>query len=213
MSHKIPSMYLKSKLFPKGKLSKQEDKVPDPQDETLLKFNAISIKNNEAVKALNGLLDKAMMQESSGRHSFISEGQAKRESESDKTLSGGEGNADTPDLPERGSDWHGVVPGAKPVPKDGAVDIGKTPEEQDQVRKEERKGKHEEALKSLAGAPQFSPGPFVPHREQEFLLQYGYTPEEIAEGNFKIAPWIRAEFNRQQMKSIKKSIDSINRMR
>jgi hypothetical protein len=218
-SHSLPSLYLNSKLFPRGRLAKRDKsiKLPDPADENLQP-------DPEDLEEAEATAKAGAAQESGGRYTFPSEDQAKREEDSPK-FPRGEGSAETPDLPERGGDWHGTVPGVPDVPEDSEdVDVGKTGQEQGEDRPKKTKkqptpgnpanpppqpSKTEEAIKALAGAPRFSPGPFVPPREAEFLLQYGYSPEEISSGDFRISPWMRAEFNRQQTSVIRKSINGL----
>jgi len=245
-SHTLPSIYLHSKLFPRGKLSKQDKaiKLPDPaeenlqpeQDELPEEIKSWAHKAIHRIIESAGGIEKARRllmamakagaaQESGGRHTFPSEDQVKREEDSPRSHRG-VGHAGTPDLPERGGDWHGTVPGVPDVPEDSEdVDTGKTGEEQGQDRPKPKKqeqptpghpanpppqpSKTEEAIKALAGAPRFSPGPFVPPREAKFLLEFGYSPEEIKQGDYRVAPWMRAEFNRQQTSVINKSIDGL----
>lgn len=246
-SHTLPSIYLHSKLFPRGRLAERDKaiKLPDPaeenlqpeQDELPEEIKSWAHKAIHRIIESAGGIEKARRllmamakagaaQESSGRHTFPSEDQAKREEESPRSHRG-VGNAGTPDLPERGADWHGTVPGVPDVPEDSEdVDTGKTGDEQGQDRPNPKKkqeqptpghpanpplqpSKTEEAIKALAGAPRFSPGPFTPPREAKFLLEFGYSPEEIKSGDYRVAPWMRAEFNRQQTSVINKSIDGL----
>lgn len=233
---KLPSLYCNnSVLFPRGKLSKRDKSmtIPDPAEEDLQPSDeefdpkALAKKYVErlaqaagskerAAKILKALVEQlakaGAAQESGGRTTFPKEDRAKEEEESQR-YPRGVGSAETPDLPERGSDWHGTVPGVPDVPEDEPMDIGKTPQEEAAEFKQ-FKDKNEETKKSLAGAPRFSPGPFVPPREADFLLQYGYSPEEIKSGDYKISPWMRAEFNRQQMGVVHKSLsDLVGRLR
>jgi hypothetical protein len=232
----IPSLYVGNrKLFPRMGLHKRDVEktlLPDPAEENLqpdqedldddVKAKAekafqdlvdVIGSPEKAHKALRQILVKAgAAQESGGRTTFPLEDAAKRDSESLR-YSRGVGDAETPDLPESGRDWHGTVPGVPDVPKDekpgeSVVDIGKTPQEEAAGYKK-LKDQNEETKKAMAGAPRFSPGPFTAPREAEFLLQYGYTPEEVQSGDFRIAPWMRAEFNRQQMGVVYKSLSSL----
>ena len=124
----------------------------------------------------------------------------------------------TPDLPERGRDWHGTVPG---VPDEPGASGSKIHTELDKPpanlvdnkpdAKKVLKDKNEEAAKALAAAPRFSPGPFVPPREREFLKLKGWSDEDIESGEKMMSPRIRAEFNKWLTSTVMKSIEGLAR--
>lgn len=127
----------------------------------------------------------------------------------------GIGGSPTPDLPDRGRDWHGTVPGVKDEPQgDDDEDEKEMAEAQGYFRDPKdllaSKGvAHEahtdEAMKALAGAAQFSSGPFMAPREREFMAQEGYTQEEIDAGA-QLTPRLRAQFNQEAAKQVAKSL-------
>jgi bacterioferritin len=153
-------------------------------------------------------------QESAGRITSPSDAQAKREYDhSFARQTEGESGSPTPDLPERGRDWHGTVPGVPDEPQDGDEDQEEAqkyfkppkdflnPEEEDQTDK---------AIKALAGASRFTRGSVIPPREREFMLQNGYTPVEIESGAV-MTPRLRAEFNQFVANSVHKSLSSLEK--
>jgi bacterioferritin len=151
---------------------------------------------------------------SAGKNTKPSDKQAKREYDhSFARQIQGESGQPTPDLPDRGRDWHGTVPGVPDEPQDGE-------EEEDQKEAQsyfklpkdflKQKSHNDEAIKALAGVARFSSGPVMPPREAEFMLQNGYTPEEIDNGAV-MTPRLRAEFNRFIANSVHKSIRKFGR--
>lgn len=126
-------------------------------------------------------------------------------------ISGGQ----TPDLPERGRDWHGTVPGVKDEPQDGADDgddldrppVNLVDAEPDATQ--QLKSKNAEALKALAAAPRFSPGPFVSPPEREFLRMRGWSDDDIESGQKLMSPRLRAEFNKWLTGTVRKSIERL----
>jgi len=123
----------------------------------------------------------------------------------------GESGQPTPDLPERGRDWHGTVPGVPDEPQGSPEEEKEMEEAQEYFRdpKDLLSGKSvahtDEAIKALAGAARFSSGPFVPPQEREFMLQNGYTPDEI-EAGAQLTPRLRAEYNRTAAMMVTKSL-------
>lgn len=189
-------------------------------------------------------INKAMMllkagaaQESTGKHTFPSEKQAEREYEhSFERQPTGEGGAETPDLPDRGRDWHGTVPGVpdedqEPADEDDSDEPSKngvqkvwadptTPFVQEGSKSKEPVENQEQqasavksitaaAIKAFSGAPRFAQGPLVPPREKDWLLTQGYSPEEVASGQVQITSRMRGEFNRWLQGTIRKSFDSL----
>ena len=148
-----------------------------------------------------GICKAGADQESAGRNTMLDEKTAKKRHENDlKRTPIGIGSSGAPDLPNVGRDWHGDA-----TPDD----------ESDDVPADAFKsgGSVGEAIKAFAGAPRFAEGPLVPPREQEFLLQYGYTPEEIKSGEAVVTPRIRAEFNRHITGVVQKSISGLGSFR
>lgn len=123
----------------------------------------------------------------------------------------------TPDLPERGRDWHGTVPGVPDEPQTVAEDEEDQEEAQAYFKKPEDilhkplKPKEDEntkqALKALAGAPRFSRGPVIPPTAQEFLRQFGFTDEEILSGQAEMTPRMRGLYNRELLSKVRKSLN------
>lgn len=116
-----------------------------------------------------------------------------------------------PDLPERGRDWHGTVPGVPDEPQDTDQEgldrppvnlVDRTPDV------ESPKKTNDEAKKALAAAPIFSPGPFVSPREKQFLQLRGWSNEDIESGQANMSPRLRAEFNKWLTSTVQKSINS-----
>ena len=143
-------------------------------------------------------------QESAGRDT-ITEGQAKRRYEhSFNRVSPGISGGQTPDLPERGRDWHAEVPGVPDEPQDG--------DEETEIDRPPTKILGEpgdEALKALAGAPRFTSGPLIPPVELKFLQTRGYNKDDILSGKIHITPRLRAEFNKFLTSTVQKSISGL----
>jgi hypothetical protein len=91
------------------------------------------------------------------------------------------------------------------VPEDSEVDIGKTPEEEARLYKE----KNDEAIKAFAAAPIFRTGPVVPPREMSFLIENGYSREDVMAGRYAFTPRLRAEYNRRVTSAVKKSLENL----
>lgn len=68
----------------------------------------------------------------------------------------------------------------------------------------------EDAMKSLAAAPRFSSGPVVPPRERTFLLEQGFSPEDVDAGVVNMTPRMRALFNRNLLSAVQKSITRLS---
>lgn len=127
----------------------------------------------------------------------------------------------TPDLPERGKDWHGTVPGVPDEPQGKDEGDEKEMEEAQGYFREPKdflasKGQDatDEAIKALAGAARFTSAmvPFTPPQERDFMLQNGFTPEEIDRGA-QMTPRLRAEYNRYASSQVAKSLGSFSRIR
>lgn len=130
-------------------------------------------------------------------------------------ISGGQ----TPDLPERGRDWHGTVPGVPDEPQDGGDDddnLDKPPENLVEPITEAAKSLltsfNDPAMKALSGAPIFSPGPFVPPPEREWMIRHGYNENEVDSGKVRMSSRQRAEFNRWLNSTVQKSISDLGRL-
>jgi bacterioferritin len=121
----------------------------------------------------------------------------------------------TPDLPERGRDWHGTVPGVPDEPKADEEDEKKQQDAHGYFnelpdllhRKLPKKDeKTQTAIKALAGAPRFSRGPVIPPTARDFLLQFGFTDEEIQSGSAEMTPRMRSLYNRDLLTKVRKSL-------
>lgn len=213
-----PSLYLNSKLFhrPVRDVRGKEKSmtIPDPQlapiepdeDESITKKAA------EMLREMTARVSKAGAAQESGEGSVpISQQQRKREYDrsflrDSRGISGGAG----PDLPERGKDWHGTVPGVPDEPQStDQEELDRPPVNLvDSKPDAEVERKNDEAKKALAAAPRFSPGPFVPPREREFLQMRGWSNEDIESGQASMSPRLRAEFNKWLTGTVQKSISS-----
>lgn len=65
------------------------------------------------------------------------------------------------------------------------------------------------AIKSLAGAPRFTTGPITPPKEKKFLLEQGFAPEDIDAGAVSMTPRMRAQFNRDLLSAVQKSVRNL----
>ncbi len=124
--------------------------------------------------------------------------------------------ASSPDLPDRGRDWHGTVPGVPDEPQ-------ATSEEDEEEQKEAqdyfkpppnpmaptKTPQTQEAKKALAGAPQFMEGPVMAPRAVSFLLEQGFSPEEIQAGRANMTANMRGLYNRNLTSSVRKSISTL----
>lgn len=68
------------------------------------------------------------------------------------------------------------------------------------------KSLNELARKALAGAPRFSSGPIMPPRERKFLIEQGFSPEDVDAGVANMTPRMRGQFNRDLQSTVQKSI-------
>jgi bacterioferritin (cytochrome b1) len=152
-------------------------------------------------------VEKADM--SAGKTTNPSEDQAKREYDNSfSRFPRGVAGGSTPDLPERGRDWHGTVPGVPDEPQDDEEEEKYFKDPVD-LLKPKSCDSTDEAIKALAGAARFA-APIMPPREREFMLQNGYTEDEISNGA-TLTPRLRAEFNRYMAGSVRKSLSSLDR--
>jgi hypothetical protein len=207
MAHKLPRIYIDSKLFPRGRLKDgiKKTTIPDEQNEDIHPDEEDGVES-----VMSGDEDKVTKagaaQESMSRTTTPRGEQARREyKESFTREPRGIGSAGTPDLPDRGRDWRADVPGVMDVPEDSEVDIGKTPEEEARLYKE----KNDEAIKAFAAAPIFRTGPVVPPREMSFLIENGYSREDVMAGRYAFTPRLRAEYNRRVTSAVKKSLENL----
>lgn len=137
---------------------------------------------------------------------------------------GGIAGAPTPDLPERGFDWHDEHGG--PKPPDAAPEDEKEQEEAEKYFKPplnplkqpkiklpppQPSPQTQEAQKALAGVPRFANGPVMAPRAVDFLLEHGFAPEEIMSGEANMTPRMRGLYNRNLLSQVRKSISSIGR--
>jgi hypothetical protein len=118
-----------------------------------------------------------------------SEKRAVQEDTASRTVRG-EGDADTPDTEEQGLDWHGKDK------KVEDVDIGKTKEE-------------EEAKKALDDMSRLFKGQVISRSEREYLLDRGYSEEELRSGRYRVTPVMRAEMNSRRQETTAKSLDML----
>jgi len=134
----------------------------------------------------------------------------------------GESGGVTPDLPERGKDWHGTVPGVPDEPEAATEEDEKKQKEAQKyfkrpldplappkIAKPAPSPQIEEAQKALAGAPRFAEAPVVPPRAVDFLLEHGFTPAEIDAGEANMTSRMRALYNRNLLSSVRKSISAL----
>lgn len=218
----LPGMYSDSKLFarkhPNAEGSQYSEKALDEMSDTK--------KATDLLDQMNLILKAGM---SAGRYTMPSEPQAKRESENSyarysEGISGGQ----TPDLPERGRDWHGTVPGVPDEPQDDQESeqyfdeapknlLAPTQEIQQQTSKQPPpqmqqqpapQPANQQAMKALSGAPLFSPGPMMAPREADFLTRQGFSPEEINSGLVQMTPNMRMQYNSELQSAVQKSIAS-----
>lgn len=173
-------------------------------------INRIVHETDETRKAtdiLKEMLKKAGQAPPSG-HSYypIPQKQRARQYEHDtqRDVPGIRGS-NTPDLPDRGRDW--------PEGED-AEGLDRPPQnlvsqEENEKALKKLKQDNDEAKKALAGAPRFSPGPFVSPPEKEYLKLHGYTDDEIETGGATMSPRVRAEFNRWLTSTVRKSITNL----
>jgi bacterioferritin len=171
------------------------------------------LKNPESI---GKSLAKAGADQESAGVGAISEGQSqRRHRHSFHRTSPGISGGQTPDLPERGRDWHGTVPGVKDEPQDSDDDdldrppVNLVDDKPDAGPATTLKEKNEEAAKALAGAPRFSPGPLVSPPEKEFLKMHGWSEEDIQSGR-QMPSRLRAEFNKWLTAAVQKSMGRLS---
>jgi len=212
---KTPQMYVDSKLFPYGrKANRLQKDLPDEMDEDLhpdegeglesvmtVDEDVKKTKTSKAVDLLCGFLSKAGAdQESAGKHTLVDEKTAKKRYENDlQRYPTGVGGTGSPDLPDQGLDWHGDA-----TPDDESDDVPPNAF---------KASKTSEASKAFSAAPRFAEGPVIPPREREFLLRFGYTPDEIEAGEVTVTPRMRSEFNRYITGVVQKSISGLRSFR
>ncbi len=197
----LPSMYecpadSAFPLFPHGKNNPKYDKAisEDEMSET-----------KKAIALLDQMNEMYKADMSAGRTTMPSESQAKRSDErSYEKYSIGVSGDPTPDLPERGRDWHGTVPGVPDEDQATSDEYDKQP--QNILAPPKPKQINEQAIKALSGAPIFTSGPVLPPRELDFLARHGFSPDEIDSGLVQLTPTMRAEFNRELQSAVQKSI-------
>ncbi len=168
-------------------------------------------------------------QESTGRWTLEDPIQAKREHEhglerQPTGISGGP----TPDLPERGRDWHGTVPGVPDEPQDDDEEPAeKTWAAPKPILESEKKEKKPEpvirkalvpyqfaqqrARDILKALPDLSVGPDLTPREMEFLKSQGLDDEDIIRGSYRITPRMQTEFRRYMTDRVFKSLSGLRR--
>jgi hypothetical protein len=198
----LPSMY-DSKLFarrhPASEGSQYTKAVSDSEEDM-----------TETKKAMLLLEEFAKADMSAGRTVLPPEKQARSAYEhSFARQPMGVSGSSTPDLPDRGRDWHGTVPGVPDEPQDTDDDKNKDEEyfqDPKPVLGSQAKSLVDEACKALAGAPTFDPGPVMPPREIDYLLRNGFTLQEILTGNAHMTSPMRAQFNRDLATAVQKSI-------
>jgi hypothetical protein len=160
----------------------------------------------KAIDILNDMIRKAGSAQQSGDSYYpIPAGRRAREHKNSlmRDAPGIRGGS-TPDLPDRGQSW-----------PEGSDEEGLDRPPQNLVNPEENENKAvreimnratSEAKKALAGAPRFSPGPFVSPPEREYLKTRGYSDGEIDAGSATMSPRVRAEFNKWLTSTVRKSI-------
>ena len=182
-------------------------------------------------------LIKAALSSPANKETAISGKQGKREYDSSFSRQyTGVGNAETPDKPEVGKDWHGTVPGVKDEPQelaDGTVDDSKedkeiplvwgdskVPFESDEkiTTKKEKSftSKLNSLHKSTASAiqlfgqiPNFEPKAMFTPYEKDWLLTKGYSEKSIDSGTVRFNKILRSEYTQWVQGTIKKSISNL----
>lgn len=157
-------------------------------------------------------LIKAM---SAGKHTMPFNCQAARENDNSfqrysRNISG----SASPDLPDRGRDWHGTA-----TPDDPTDDAPLTDEEKREIESgkcsserpflTEQKSiskKVKKSLKTLASVPQFFNQFTLSPKEQEFLLSKGYDSEQVRLGKIYMTPRMRSDFNMYISTQLQKSL-------
>lgn len=211
-------------LFGKAK----NETIPDPQNEDIQPDETDGVAS--AVVGDDDLVVKAgAAQESTGRWTIEDPVQAKREYEHGfERQPGGISGGPTPDLPERGRDWHGTVPGVPDEPQD---DDEEPAEEtwgppKPILESEKKKGKKPEQVNKalvpyqhaqqrardiLKALPEIQVGPDLSPREREFLKSQGWDDEDILRGRIRITPRMQTEFQRFMTDRVFKSLSGLRR--
>jgi len=206
-------------LFGKAK----DEFIPDPQNEDIQPDEEDGVAS--VLVGDSDLVSKAgAAQESTGRWTLEDPVQAKREQEhglyrQPTGVSGGP----TPDLPERGKDWHGTVPGVPDEPQDDdEEEIEETWAAPKPILESEKK-KTSEVSKALASycrtqqrardvlksLPDLHIGPDLSPRELEFLKSQGVDDDAIIRGNLRITPRMRVEFRQFMTDRVFKSLSGL----
>jgi len=148
---------------------------------------------------------------SAGRNTMPSEKRAKKEySTSFARYPRGISGVTTPDLPDRGKDWDNEVDEEEEQKEAEATFKDPVNLLNTKNKKSVSKSFTSIALKALAGAPIFATGPLVPPAEKRFLVEQGYSPDEIDSGVVQLTPRLRGEYNRWLTRTVKKSLSSIS---
>lgn len=165
-------------------------------------------------------------QESTGRWTLEDPVQARREYEhSYERQPIGVSGSPTPDLPERGRDWHGTVPGVPDEPQDDdeepAEETWGAPKPILESEKKTKKpgpvtkalvpyyAAQQRARDILKALPDLSIGPDLTPREVEFLKSQGMDEEDIFRGQVRITPRMRTEFRRYMTDRVFKSLSGL----
>lgn len=169
---------------------------------------------NETLKAIKLLEEFSKAGMSAGKESNPSEIQAKREYDHSFARYGeGESGVVTPDLPDRGRDWHGTVPGVPDEPQVIGKDEQTEAEEDFQKPKpilaDKSKSINDLAIKSLASLPYFEVEPEVPPREIDFLVKSGYSEDMVTAGEIYMNPILRSQFNKTLLSAVKEAVKTL----
>lgn len=199
----LPDMYdspLFKRKHPRSEGSQYSKGVKSKEDEM-----------DETQKAILMLEKFSKASMSSGRETFPSEIQAKREhGHSFARYSQGVSGSSTPDLPDRGRDWHGTVPGVPDEPQT----IGKDEQKEDEeafldpkpLFGEKAKSIHDSAMKSLEDVPYFDVEQVIPPREIDFLVKSGFAEDVVVAGDAPMTPILRSQFNKILLSSVQRAM-------
>jgi bacterioferritin len=143
-------------------------------------------------------------QESAGRQT-VTEGQSNRGYSRDfaRVAPGGISGSSNPDFPWRGRVWHKEDEEKEEESEDGNFD--KKPKN---LLENKDYSANKEAMKALSNVPCFSSSSSINPKEKDFMLENGYTEEEI-EGGAQLTPRLRAMFNRFLRDQVSKSVSSL----
>lgn len=208
---------------------KAKEVIPDPQNEDLQPDEEDGVAS--ALVGDDDLVVKDVekagaAQESTGRWTLEDPVQAKREHEhSYERQPIGVSGSPTPDLPERGRDWHGTVPGVPDEPQDDdeepAEETWGAPKPILESEKKTKKpgpvtkalvpyyAAQQRARDILKALPDLSIGPDLTPREVEFLKSQGMDEEDIFRGQVRITPRMRTEFRRYMTDRVFKSLSGL----